>query len=237
MNFSAKLDIHRNPAPRQVHLLDHRYRTHRITNLDVPPAGTALTVPMPTPRIRLHMLAHQAAIAQSRRHIPNALAIASYAPADIAHSGALYARYYLQMLDHDAAVIDPWGGLDTIKPWAAYPNRGVFVRVLPHSPDSVARAVTTAGTPVYLEVAAAVNRAFPNGNVGIYAHVREPDEAANIAAATPNLPLLLQYPRNTSAADKRNISQNHPHTVLELLPPPDEATTSDQEADSATEFP
>lgn len=113
---------------------------------------------------------------------------------DIGNTATKYAQAAFDVLGADAITVTPYLGRDTVQPFAAYQDKGVFLLARtsnPSAPDF--QDLTADGTPLYLHVArraAAWNKEF--GNLGIVAGATYPDELAQLRHEIGNgVPILI----------------------------------------------
>ncbi|RME34947.1 MAG: orotidine-5'-phosphate decarboxylase, partial [Thermoflexia bacterium] len=113
---------------------------------------------------------------------------------DIGHTAGAYARFAFDVLKADAATVNPYLGLDGVRPFLEREDRGVFLLARtsnPSAPDLQDRSV--AGRPIYEEVALLAREweaRFP-GACGLVVGATYPEELARLRALTPDLPFLI----------------------------------------------
>lgn len=113
---------------------------------------------------------------------------------DIGHTAAAYARFAFDLLKADAATVNPYLGLDGVRPFLEREDRGVFLLARtsnPSAPDLQDR--TVAGRPLYEEVALLAQEwdARLPGACGLVVGATYPEELARLRALTPDLPFLV----------------------------------------------
>jgi orotidine-5'-phosphate decarboxylase len=116
---------------------------------------------------------------------------------DIGHTAAAYARALFDVWGFDAVTVNPYGGEESLAPFLARADRGVFVWCRSSGPGArdfqdLAVAVAGGGTRPLYEVVAERARAWNrHGNVGLVAGATEPEPIARLRALCPAMPLLL----------------------------------------------
>lgn len=171
--------------------------------LDVDPDDPVAALEQQTIAVAAYTLNHRAAaldvvvatIALIRQTAPHALIIADQAPTDIPDTSRVYARTVLHDLGFDAAVINPWGGTDTIEPWLEDPAKFAFIDCLPPDPQSIAHCWILAGPgklPGKLyEHAVRMTRRLGRHNTGIHGHPTNAQELRKLSSATGAMPLMI----------------------------------------------
>ena len=109
-----------------------------------------------------------------------------------------YAKALFETWGFDAATVHPYAGRDTIEPFLAYQDRGVFVLCRTSNPgarDFQDLAVTPPfggdTLPMYEWVAMQALSWNDAGNVGLVVGATYPDELRRIRELCPTLPILL----------------------------------------------
>lgn len=116
---------------------------------------------------------------------------------DVGHTAAAHARAIFAVWGFNAVTVNPYGGGDTVEPFLAYRDRGVFVWCRSSNPgaaDLQDLTVTDSdGTsaPLYEHVARKAATWNTYGNVGLVAGATYPAEIARLRALCPALPFLL----------------------------------------------
>jgi uridine monophosphate synthetase len=113
---------------------------------------------------------------------------------DIGHTAAAYARFAFDTLRADAVTVNPYLGLDGVRPFLEREDRGVFLLARtsnPSAPDLQDR--TVAGQPLYEAVAHLAEEwdARHPGACGLVVGATYPEELARLRAAVPGLPFLI----------------------------------------------
>ena len=130
-----------------------------------------------------------------REKAPNAVVIGDAKRGDIHR---FYAKALFETWGFDAATVHPYAGRDTIEPFLAYQDRGVFVLCRTSNPgarDFQDLAVTPPfggdTLPMYEWVAMQALSWNDAGNVGLVVGATYPDELRRIRELCPTLPILL----------------------------------------------
>lgn len=115
---------------------------------------------------------------------------------DIGNTAAAYARACFEELGCDAVTVSPYLGRDSIEPFLAYADRGVFLLCRTSNPggaDFQDLPVVVDGTtrPLYEVVAARAAAWNERGNLGLVVGATYPEELARVRAVAPDLPLLV----------------------------------------------
>jgi orotidine-5'-phosphate decarboxylase len=116
---------------------------------------------------------------------------------DIGSTAEAYARALFEVWGFAAATVNPYGGGDTVEPFLAYADRGVFVWCRSSNPgagDFQDLPVAEDGgvaRPLYEVVAERARGWNVNGNVGLVAGATYPAEIARLRSLCPELPFLV----------------------------------------------
>jgi orotidine-5'-phosphate decarboxylase len=115
---------------------------------------------------------------------------------DVGVSARAYAAALFDDLGADAVTASPYLGFDTLEPFLAYHDRGVFILCKTSNPGSAEfqdLLVQADGIsrPLYEHVARAAARANQHGNVGLVVGATHPEAFRNVRAAAPDLPFLV----------------------------------------------
>jgi orotidine-5'-phosphate decarboxylase len=117
--------------------------------------------------------------------------------ADIGNTSRGYAQALFEDLEADAATVNPYLGGDSLAPFFAYPDRGVFVLCKtsnPGSGDLQDLVVSGAGgntEPLYLHVARAAQSWDMHGTLGLVVGATYPEQLARVREAVPSVPILV----------------------------------------------
>ena len=130
-------------------------------------------------------------IAQIHRGWPNKPVILDAKRGDIGSTAALYAKEAFERYGADAVTVNPYLGAESVRPFLAYPGRGVAVLCRTSNPGSGWLQTAPLADPAYLRIAAAVRDWNQNDNLMLVAGATYPEELARIRASVGDLPLLV----------------------------------------------
>ncbi|MGQ9711051.1 MAG: orotidine-5'-phosphate decarboxylase [Anaerolineae bacterium] len=113
---------------------------------------------------------------------------------DVGHTAAQYARFAFDTLGADAVTVNPYLGLDGVRPFLEREDRGAFILARtsnPSAPDLQDRAA--GGDPLYQAVARLAEEwdARHPGACGLVVGATYPGELARLRAVVPELPFLI----------------------------------------------
>ncbi len=111
---------------------------------------------------------------------------------DISSTAAAYAKAAFERWNADAVTLSPFLGRDSVEPFTAYADRGVFL--LCHTSNPGARdlqELETGGMPLYQLIAALASSWNRSGNVGLVVSATYPEEVARVRQAVRDLWFLL----------------------------------------------
>lgn len=112
--------------------------------------------------------------------------------ADVGHTMTAYAQAIFGAMRMSAATIHAYHGIETIKQFAAWQDRGVYVVALSSNPGGAhLQQATIDGQTVYEYVASMAQQANASGNVGIVAGATQPEHARRLRESFPSLPFLM----------------------------------------------
>ena len=109
---------------------------------------------------------------------------------DVGHT----ARRYARLLDRaDAITVTPYMGRDSLEPFCARDEKGVFVLCRTSNPGGadLQDCELASGEPVYERVAALADTWNTNGNVGLVVGATAPEELKRVREIVPDLPFLV----------------------------------------------
>jgi orotidine-5'-phosphate decarboxylase len=104
------------------------------------------------------------------------------------------ARRYADLLEMvDAITVNPYLGRDSLEPFFAREDAGVFVLCRTSNPGGadIQNLELASGEPVYERVAALADTWNRNGNVGLVVGATNPDELAEVRELVPDIPFLV----------------------------------------------
>ena len=118
------------------------------------------------------------ALARTVRAVPNGIPVIGDAKrGDIGHTATAYARALFEVFGFDAVTVNPYLGMDTVEPFLAYEDRGVFLLCKTSNPGS------GDFQDLHLRDARWKSAALPGGGpAGRY--VKAPDEVGLVVGAT-----------------------------------------------------
>jgi orotidine-5'-phosphate decarboxylase len=129
------------------------------------------------------------ALEQTLDAIPSAVpVIADAKRGDIGNTAANYAKSLYDVWDVDAVTLNPYMGLDTLEPFLAYRDRGVYALCLTSNPGS---ADFQMPGRLYLRVARTLAANDKHRNIGLVVGATHARRIAAVRAAAPGLPFLL----------------------------------------------
>lgn len=124
----------------------------------------------------------------------DAISIGDAKRGDIGNTAERYAATMLELYGFDAVTVNPYMGMDTLKPFFDYPGRCVFVLALTSNPGSADfQRLDVAGRPLYREV---IDRSLDTygstGSLGFVVGATHPEELAEIREHVgSDIPLLI----------------------------------------------
>ncbi len=115
---------------------------------------------------------------------------------DIGNTSVAYAKAAFEVWGADALTVSPYMGGDSLEPFLAYEDRGVFVLTRTSNPGAADIEELTVQSPdgprpLYEQVAIAATGWDARGNVGLVVGATAPDELARVRALAPGMPILV----------------------------------------------
>jgi orotidine-5'-phosphate decarboxylase len=112
---------------------------------------------------------------------------------DIGSTAEQYAREAFERYKADAVTVNPYMGFDSIEPWLAYSDRGVFLLCRTSNPGGAdLQMLDVGGEKLYERVARLAAGPWNGaGELGLVVGATVPAELARVRALAPNLPLLV----------------------------------------------
>lgn len=112
---------------------------------------------------------------------------------DIGSTAEQYAREAFERYKADAVTVNPYMGFDSIEPWLAHADRGVFLLCRTSNPGGAdLQMLDVGGEKLYERVARlAAGPWNGGGELGLVVGATVPDELARVRALAPGLPLLV----------------------------------------------
>jgi orotidine-5'-phosphate decarboxylase len=113
---------------------------------------------------------------------------------DIGHTAASYARAAFDELGADAVTLNPYLGVDAVRPFLEWEGRGVFLLARTSNPSAgQVQDLQVEGRPLYQWIAGWVHEwaaAYP-GACGLVVGATYPQELADVRSLAPDLPFLI----------------------------------------------
>lgn len=140
------------------------------------------------------------ALDQTIAHIPKGIPIIGDAKrGDIASSSEAYARALFETFGFDAATVNPYLGCDSLAPFIAYADKGVFILCKTSNAGSAdfqealcSEAVSAGNArPLFELVALKAQQWNTKGNIGLVVGATYPDQLRKVRELCPTLPLLI----------------------------------------------
>jgi len=132
-------------------------------------------------------------IAHCRRAHPQVPVILDAKRGDIGATSEQYAREAFERYGADAVTLSPYMGFDSIEPYLAYADRGVFLLCrTSNAGGNDLQMLDVGGEKLYERVARLAAGAWHrDGRVGLVVGATYPAELARVRALAPALPLLV----------------------------------------------
>ena len=127
-------------------------------------------------------------------HIPSHIPIIGDAKrGDIGNTAKAYAEALFVTFGFDAATVSPYLGFDSVEPFAAYRDKGVFILCRTSNPGAVdfQDLVDARGTPLYETVARKAQEWDVHGNIGLVVGATYPEELKRIRELCPKMLMLI----------------------------------------------
>ena len=124
---------------------------------------------------------------------PDALLILDAKRGDIGPTAVQYAREAFERYGADVVTVNPYLGTDSIEPFLAYPQHGIFILCRTSNPGSGDfQSLDVGGQPLYAQVArrAAVEWSTI-GQCGLVVGATYPDELGAVRAIVGDMPILV----------------------------------------------
>jgi orotidine-5'-phosphate decarboxylase len=140
------------------------------------------------------------ALEKTLAHIPQGIPVIGDAKrGDISSSSEAYARALFETFGFDAATVNPYLGYDSISPFTAYTEKGVFILCKTSnagSADFQESLYTEPGAtgrtlPLFELVARKAREWNIRGNIGLVVGATYPEQLKRIRELCPELPLLI----------------------------------------------
>lgn len=123
-------------------------------------------------------------------HIP---VIADAKRGDIGNTSKAYAMAIFESLGCDAITVSPYLGFDSVQPFLAYQDRGIFIlcRTSNRGAADFQDISDAGGRPLYEAVALKASEWNSKNNVGLVVGATYPQELQRIRELCPSMPLLI----------------------------------------------
>ena len=139
------------------------------------------------------------ALEKTLMHIPKAIpAIGDAKRGDIASSSEAYAIALFETFNFDAATVNPYLGHDSVAPFIAYTNKGVFLLCKTSNAGSadfqetLCSEASNAGVrPLFERVAIKAREWNVHSNIGLVVGATFPGQLKRVRELCPELPLLI----------------------------------------------
>ena len=140
------------------------------------------------------------ALEKTLAHIPKGIPVIGDAKrGDISSSSEAYARALFDTFGFDAATVNPYLGHDSIAPFIAYADKGVFILCKTSNAGSadfqeILCVESTSGRntrPLFEMVALRAREWNTRGNIGLVVGATYPEQLKIVRALCPELPLLI----------------------------------------------
>lgn len=137
------------------------------------------------------------ALRKTVEYIPEDIpVIADAKRGDIGNTARGYARAIFEILGFDAVTVSPYLGLDSLEPFTAYNEKGVFILCRTSNPGAVDFQSQLCETengkrPLYEIVAIKAGELDTHGNVGLVVGATYPEEMKTIRSIQPDMPFLI----------------------------------------------
>ena len=129
-----------------------------------------------------------------RERAPEVVLICDAKRGDIGNTSRAYAEALYEVWGFDAATVSPYLGGDSVEPFLAYEDRGVFLLCRTSNPgarDLQDLKVGERGEPLYLHVARRALEWNSRGNVGLVVGATYPEELKRVREICPQMPVLI----------------------------------------------
>jgi orotidine-5'-phosphate decarboxylase len=130
-------------------------------------------------------------IAHLHANHPNVPVILDAKRGDIGATARLYAQEAFERYDADAVTVNPYLGRESLEPYLAYRDRGVFLLCRTSNQDSAWLQNYPPDQPVFLRVASATRSWNRYGNLMLVAGATYAEDLRRIREAAGNLALLV----------------------------------------------
>ncbi len=116
---------------------------------------------------------------------------------DIGHTAEAYARALFEVWGFDAATVNPYFGYDSLEPFFAYKEKGVFILCKTSNPgsgdfqDLLCQQSKSKAVPLWELVAIKTRGWNKEGNLGLVVGATFPEQLKRLRQLCPDLPVLI----------------------------------------------
>jgi len=127
------------------------------------------------------------------RHIPTDIPVIGDAKrGDIDNTARAYAKALFSILGFDAVTVNPYLGFDSLEPFIAYRDKGVFILCRTSNKGALDfQNLCTDGLPLYEAVARKAREWNVYANIGLVVGATYPEELKRVRSICPDMPLLI----------------------------------------------
>ena len=127
------------------------------------------------------------------KYVPSDIPIIADAKrSDIGNTAKAYAKALFSILGFDAATVNPYLGFDSIEPFIAYRDKGVFILCRTSNKGATDfQNLRTNGLPLYEVVAQKAKEWNIHGNIGLVVGATYPEELRKVRSICPEMCLLI----------------------------------------------
>ena len=135
----------------------------------------------------------EATISHIRDVAPDHVIIMDAKRGDIGNTVEAYAAAMFDAWGVDAVTVNPWGGMDTVRPWLDRLDKGVFVWCRGSNPGAgdLQDLVVDGGELVYMRLARDLSALPAQGNLGLVVGATAPEQLADVREVCPDMPILI----------------------------------------------
>ena len=128
-----------------------------------------------------------------RETYPDVLLILDAKRGDIGPTAVQYAREAFERYGADVVTVNPYLGTDSIEPFLAYPQHGIFILCRTSNPGSGDfQSLDVGGQPLYAQVATRAAAEWSTiGQCGLVVGATYPDELGAVRAIVGDMPILV----------------------------------------------
>ena len=138
------------------------------------------------------MKALEKTIQHIRYASPQSIIIGDCKRGDLDSSARAYVTAMFDGWGFDAVTVNPWGGMDTVEPWLADPERGAFVWCRGSNPGAAdLQDLYVQDEPLYLHLARQLNERASKGNLGLVVGATAPEQLTAVRNVCPDVPFLI----------------------------------------------